>query len=43
VKGGAAAWRAMKNRKTLESLMPYNFVIPHNTCEQGAALQEYKK
>lgn len=43
VKGGMTAWRETKNRKTLESLMPNNFVIPHNTCEQGSALQEYKK
>jgi len=43
VKGGATAWLEMKNRKTLQSLMPNNFVIPHNTCEQGSALQVYKK
>lgn len=43
VKGGAAAWLEMKNRKTLQSMMPNNFVIPHNTCEQGSALQVYKK
>ncbi len=43
LKGGVAAWNEIKKQETPESLMPDSFVIPHNTCEQGSPLQEYKK
>ncbi|BCB27411.1 hypothetical protein SKTS_22970 [Sulfurimicrobium lacus] len=44
VKGGYAAWRQAKEGggKTAETIMPQNFTIPSNTCEQGQALHEYK-
>lgn len=44
VKGGYAAWRQAQEggSKPTETIMPQNFTIPSNTCEQGQALHEYK-
>jgi len=44
VKGGIATWRALISADAAagESTMPYTFVIPRNTCEQGKPLQELK-
>lgn len=44
VKGGMDTWRALRGAETPsgESTMPYTFVIPSNTCEQGKPLQELK-
>lgn len=44
VKGGYAAWRQAQEGggKPTEIIMPQNFTIPSNTCEQGQALHEYK-
>jgi hypothetical protein len=47
VKGGYATWRQIQEGSKQsstgpETLMPRNFTIPSNTCEQGQALHEYK-
>ncbi|PWB51980.1 MAG: hypothetical protein C3F18_08655 [Nitrosomonadales bacterium] len=46
VKGGYAAWIQIQagggKSAAPETLMPQNFTIPSNTCEQGQALHEYK-
>ncbi|MBU0501187.1 MAG: hypothetical protein KJ558_08775 [Gammaproteobacteria bacterium] len=42
--GGPVAWQEiLDERKKSPSAVPFNFVIPHNTCQQGKPLQEYKK
>lgn len=42
--GGAGAWQEiLDERKRSPAAVPFNFVIPHNTCQQGKPLQEYKK
>ena len=42
--GGAKAWQEiLDERKKSAAAVPFNFVIPHNTCQQGKPLQEYKK
>lgn len=42
-RGGYDAWREASDSKPVhESIMPQSFTIPHNTCEQGRSLQEYK-
>lgn len=44
VKGGIGTWRALIPAEAAagESTMPYTFVIPKNTCEQGTPLQELR-
>jgi hypothetical protein len=43
VKGGYITWQEAKgNAVDANTLTPQNFTIPHNTCEQGKALQEFK-
>lgn len=44
VKGGMTTWRTLVPAESAsgESTMPYTFVIPKNTCEQGTPLQELK-
>ena len=47
VKGGYATWKQVRDggknaTSGPESIMPQNFTIPSNTCEQGQALHEYK-
>ncbi len=45
LKGGVDAWLRIKRREEEDasSAMPESFVIPHNTCEQGSAIQKYGK
>jgi len=47
VKGGYVTWKQVqeggrKSTAGTETIMPQNFTIPSNTCEQGKALHEYK-
>ena len=44
VRGGIATWRALvpTGAASAQSTLPYTFIIPKNTCEQGSPLQELK-
>lgn len=42
-RGGYDTWLAANDGQGgRDSITPQNFTIPHNTCEQGRVLQEYK-
>ncbi len=45
VKGGFVAWNAIELRLQAQAGKPgskFTFVVPHNTCEQGAPLQVFE-